>query len=132
MQAFYYMHSVPSREFLLSMVEAGPFTLSLELPEGGVFQIPRRGRVEVPVKVTFKEGVKAGAITLKPDTPPKGFRIQAPPVAAGKNETTVVITTLGQQINVGQTGTLILTGTMKAGKETISEFVPAIPFEITK
>ena len=43
-----------------------------------------------------------------------------------------MITTLGQQINVGQTGALIITATMRAGKETISGFVPAIPFQIVR
>jgi hypothetical protein len=131
MQAFYYMHNVPSREFLLAVVEAGPFTLSLELPEGGVLKIPHRGEVKLPVKATFKEGIK-GTVVLRPDTPPKGFRIKAAPIPAGQNETTIVITTLGQQINVGQAGALIITGTMRAGKETISGFVPAIPFEIVR
>jgi hypothetical protein len=132
MQAFYYMHNVPSREFLLSVVEAGPFKLRLQLPEEGVLKIPRRGRVEVPVTVVFKEGAAKGAIALKPDSPPKGFRIQATPIPAGKAETTIVITTLGQQINTGQTGTLIVTSSMRVGKETISGFVPAIPYEITR
>ena len=132
MQAFYYMHSVPSREFFLAVVEAGPFSLTPELPEGGVLKIKARGRAEVPVKATFKEGVQPGAITLKADAPPKGFRIQAPAIPAGKTETTVVITTIGQQVRVGQTGVLIITGTMKADKETISGFVPAIPFEIIR
>ncbi len=131
MQAFYYMHNVPSKEFLLAVVEAGPFTLSLELPEGGVLKIPRRGEVKVPVKATFKEGIK-GTIILRPDAPPKGFRIKAAPIPAGQNQTTITITTIGQQINVGQAGALIITGTMRARKQTISGFVPAIPFEIVR
>lgn len=131
MQAFYYMHNVPSKEFLLAVVEAGPFTLSLELPEGGVLKIPRRGAVKVPVKATFKEGIK-GTIILRPDAPPKGFRIKAAPIPAGQNQTTITITTIGQQVNLGQTGALIITGTMRSGKKTISGFVPAIPFEIVQ
>jgi hypothetical protein len=132
MQAFYYMHNVPSKEFLLAVVEAGPFTLALELPEGGVLKIPRRGEAKVPVKATFKEGVKPGPIALKADSPPRGFRIKVPPIPAKKDQTTIVITTIGQQVNVGQTGVLIITATMRAGKETISGFVPAIPFEIVR
>jgi hypothetical protein len=54
------------------------------------------------------------------------------PIPAGKNETTIVITTVGKQVNVGQSGALIVTGSMKMGKETISGFVPAIPFEIVR
>ena len=132
MQAFYYMHNVPSREFLLAVVEAGPFTLSLEMPEGGVLKIPRRGEAKVPVKVTFKEGIKPRAIALKADSPPRGFRTKVATIPAGKNQTTIVITTLGQQVNVGQTGALIITATMRVGKETISGFVPAIPFEVVR
>lgn len=132
MQAFYYMHNVPSREFLLAVVEAGPFTLSVDLPEGGVLKVPRRGEAKVPVKVTFKEGLKPGAVALKADSPPKGFRIKVAAIPAGKDQTEIVITTLGQQVNEGQTGALIFTATMRAGKETISGFVPAVPFEIVR
>jgi len=132
MQAFYYMHNVPSNEFLLAVVEAGPFKLALEMPEGGVLKIPRRGRVEVPVKAIFKEGVTPGPIAQKADAPPKGFRIQAPAIPADKKEGILTITTLGQQVVLGQTGTLIVTATMKVDKETISGFVPAIPYEITR
>lgn len=48
------------------------------------------------------------------------------------NQTTITITTIGQQVNLGQTGALIITGTMRSGKKTISGFVPAIPFEIVQ
>jgi len=132
MQAFYYMHNVPSKEFLLAVVEAGPFKLALEIPEGGILKIPARGEANIPVTAKFKEGVAAGAITLKVDAPPKGFRIQAPPIPAGKDQSTVKITTLGQQIRPGQTGTLILTATMKVEKENVPGFVPAIPYKITR
>jgi len=132
MQAFYYMHSVPSQDFLLTVVEAGPFTLSLDLPPGKVLEIPRRGEAKVTVKVAFKEGIEPAAVTLKAESPPKGFRVKTEPIPVGKNESTVTITTLGQEIRPGQSGTLILTGNMKRGKETVSGFVPAIPFEITK
>jgi hypothetical protein len=51
MQAFYYMHNVPTREMLLAILERGPFTLTLDLPPREVLKVPRSGRVEVAVKV---------------------------------------------------------------------------------
>jgi hypothetical protein len=84
------------------------------------------------VKVKFKEGVEPGPITLKAETPPKGFKVKTEPIPVGKDTATVTYTTIGLDIHTGQTGTLIVTGTMKKGKETMSGFVPAIPYEITK
>jgi hypothetical protein len=81
------------------------------------------------VKATFKEGVK-GVITLRPDSPPRGYQVEAPPIPAGQNQTTVTVTTIGQEIRAGQTGSLIITATMRAGNQTISGFVPVIPFEV--
>jgi hypothetical protein len=131
MQAFYYMHNVPSQEFLLQVVEAGPLMLSVEMPPGGVLKIPVRGEVKLPVKATLKGDLK-GTISLKPEAPPKGFRIQYTSIPAGQSETTVTITTIGQQVKVGQTGAIVISATMRAGKETISGFVPAIPYEVVR
>jgi hypothetical protein len=79
----------------------------------------------------LKEGV-SGAIALRVDAPPRGFRVQAPPIPAGGTETVITITTIGQQVTVGQTGALTFSGTLRAGRETIPGFVPAIPFEVVR
>jgi len=131
MQAFYYMHSAPSQEFLLAVVEAGPFSVELTLPEGGVVQVPRRGSVDVPARVKRKEGVN-GAISFRPDSPPKGIAVRAKPVPPEADTTTITITTRGQQVNVGQTGVLVLSGELRQGKTTSSGFVPGIPYEIVR
>ena len=67
MQAFYYMHNVPTREFLMAVLERGPFALSLGLPVGEVLKVPRSGRVEVVVKASFKEGVTPDVIKFTTD-----------------------------------------------------------------
>jgi hypothetical protein len=131
LQAFYYMHNVPSQEMLLAVIEKGPFTLTLDLPPREVLQIPRSGRVEFVVKVTYKEGVKPGVITLRPDRLPKEWQIDAPPIAADQTQTTVTITTFGNQaVFAGQRGNLIITASMKTGNATSVGFVPVIAYEI--
>jgi hypothetical protein len=131
MQAFYYMHLVPTQELVFSVVEAGPFTLKLDLPPGKILEIPRRGKATVAMKV--KRGPTAkGPVAFKPQSPPKGMRVQAPPIAADADETTISVVTQGQQIRPGQAGVLTLSGTMKIKGKPVSGFVPAIPYRIVK
>jgi hypothetical protein len=131
MQAFYYMHNVPTKEMLLAILERGQFTLTLDLPPRDVLKVPRSGRVEVVVKATFKEGVKPDVITLRPNTIPKEWQIEVPPIPAGETQTTVKITVFGNMaVFAGQRGTLIITATMKVGNATVYGFVPAIPYEV--
>ncbi|MFH1920161.1 MAG: hypothetical protein ABIP48_09790 [Planctomycetota bacterium] len=63
-QASYYMHNVPTREFLVAVLERGPFALSLDLPPGEALKLSRLGRAQLVVKASFKEGVKPDTITL--------------------------------------------------------------------
>ena len=131
MQAFYYMHNLPTKEMLLAILERGPFTLTLDLPPRDVLKVPRSGRVEVAVKATFKEGVKPGVITLRPDRVPKEWQIEVPPIPAGENQTTIKITVFGNvAVFAGQRGTLVITAIMKVGNSSIYGFVPAIPYEV--
>ena len=131
MQAFYYMHSVPTREFLLAVLERGEFTLALDMPPAEVLEVPARGRCELVVKASFKEGVTPDTITLKPSAIPKEWQIKAPPIPVGQTQCTITITTFGNRfLRAGQTGSLIITATMKVGKQTISGFVPVIPYEV--
>jgi len=131
MQAFYYMHSVPSREMLLAIVEKGPLTLTLDIPHGQALKIPRSGRAELGLKAIFREGVKPGIITLKVERIPREWQIEIPPIAVGETQTRMTITTFGNKaVFAGQRGILVMTATMKVGTTIISGFVPAIAYEI--
>jgi len=97
---------------------------SADRPGGGL----ARGRCQLVVKASFKEGVTPGDVTLRPSTIPKEWRIEAPPIPAGQNQSTITITVFGNKfVFPGQTGGLIITATMKSGNQTISGFVPVIP-----
>jgi hypothetical protein len=131
MQAFYFMHNVPSREMLLSIIEKGPFTLTLDLPPREVLKVPRSGRVELLVKAVFKQGVTPGEITLRPQRIPKEWQIEVPPIPAGEHQTKIRITVFGNMfVHAGQRGTLMVTANMRVGKANVFGFVPAIPYEV--
>jgi hypothetical protein len=131
MQAFYYMHNVPTREALLALVERGALAFTTDLQRGQSLKVPRSGRVELVIKASIKEGVKPGPITLRPDRTPREWTIEIPPIEEGKTETTVTITTFGNKaVFAGQRGTLVITATMKSGNAMIQGFVPAIPYEV--
>jgi hypothetical protein len=131
MQAFYYMHNVPTQEFVLSVLERGPFALTLDLPPREVFKVPRSGRTELVVRASFKEGVEPGEITLRPTTIPREWQIEVPPIPAGQNQTSVKITVFGNMYTFpGQRGTLLISASMRTGNQTVQGFVPAIPYEV--
>jgi hypothetical protein len=131
MQAFYYMHNIPSKEFSLAVIEQGPFTLTLDLPPREIVKVPRSGRVEVVVKATFKKGVKPGAIILKATKIPQEWRVETSPILPGQTQSTIVITTFGNKaVHAGQRGALVLTATMKTGKTSVFGFVPVIAYEV--
>ena len=78
MQAFYYMHSVPTKGLMLAIIERGPYTFTLDLPPRDVLKVPRSGKVEVKVKAAFREGIKPGEITLRPGPRSQGMADRDP------------------------------------------------------
>ncbi len=133
MQAFIYWHSVPSKEFALSVVPSAAYSLSAEVPSGpvleaGVLEVTQGGKVQVVVKAARQEGA-TGAIRLAADTPPRGITVKAATIAADKDEATVTLT-VTTQAPVGFRDNIILTGTLKVGKENVTRIAPAITIRV--
>jgi len=128
MQAFIYWHNVPSKEFLPSIVKPKPFALAIA--ENKVLEIPQGGQVEVPIKLVRKDKEKAkGAVSLKADTPPKGVTVKGGNIPPNKTDAVITITAL-KQVPVGFRDNVIIIGTMKAGKQSVTCVAPAIPIKV--
>ncbi|MHC4403770.1 MAG: hypothetical protein ACYTG0_29280 [Planctomycetota bacterium] len=128
MQAFYYWHDVPTDEFLMTVVKPTRYALSTSLGPAEILQIPRGGNTEVVVKVARREGSKE-QVRLAADTPPRGVTVRPANIATGKNEATVTITVTNQAA-IGLRDNVILTGTMRVGKNNVTAVAPAIPIEV--
>jgi hypothetical protein len=128
MQAFSITHSVPTKEFVVAVVDPVGFTLSLKLPPKEVLQVKQGGTVEVGVKATRKEGAK-DPITLAAVDAPAGITLKTPPIPAGKDEAVISIAVpkaapAGLRVNV------IVNGTTTVVKESVTRLAPAISLRI--
>ena len=136
MQAFSYTHRVPTRELLLAVVEPPPFTLSVVLPPGGIVDVPLGGEAQLAMKVVRADGVKVvrtktatGPIRLAADTPAKGLQVRGAAIPADKDEAVVTLIPT-RQAREGLTQNLILAGSLRAGKETLTVLCPAVTYRI--
>lgn len=128
MQAFIYWHNLPSKDFALSVVKSGSYALSADVPPGKVLEVSQGGNVKVVVKAARQEKAK-GPIRLTADAPPRGITVRPANIPANKDEATVTLTAT-KQAPVGLRQNIIITGTMKAGKATITRVAPAIPIKV--
>ena len=128
MQAFIYWHNLPTKDFLPSITEPGPCRLSSNVPATEVKQVPLGGSLPVKVTVRRKEGV-TGAIRLAADKPPRGITVKGATIAADANEATVTITA-ANPLKAGFQQNIIVTGTVKIGKDNVTCVAPAIPIEV--
>jgi len=115
-------------ELLLMVTDPVPLRVAAEMPEGRVVEIPRGGKAEVKLKVVRGEGA-SGPVKIEVDKPPKGLTARAPAVAPNQEETVLTITAQ-QALPAGFQENLIVKGSMKAGKETVAAFAPAIGVKI--
>lgn len=128
MQAFSLKQNVPTEEFLLAVIEPASFTLSVDVPPGEVLQVAQGSNVQVVVKAIRREGTK-GAIRLSADAPPRGISVRPAAIPANEDEATITLAAL-KQAPVGFRQNIIITGTLRVGKETITGVAPAIPIEV--
>ena len=123
MQAFIYHHLLPTQEFLLTVVEPGPFKLIPDLPEGYVrFGGGRTAFVVIKV-VRTKEA--KGPIRLTLQNAPKGVRMRNAFIPANQNEVKCEIR-YPNQLPATIRYNLIISGTMRVGKQTLTSITPAI------
>ncbi len=123
MQAFIYHHLLPTREFLLTVVEPGPFKLIPQMPEGYIRFAA--GRTAFVVVKAVRKPQARGAIRLTLQNPPKGVNMRGVVIPPGKDEAKAEIRYANQLPSTVRFN-LIIRGTMKAGKKTLTSITPAI------
>jgi hypothetical protein len=76
-----------------------------------------------------KQAAERGNISLKADTPPRGITVKAANIAADKNETTVTVA-VTNQAPVAFRHNVVLIASLRAGQDTFTGVVPAIPIKV--
>jgi hypothetical protein len=128
MQAFSYRHVVPTKEFVVAVIETSLFSLSTNAPPKDGLQIKQGAEAKVLIKAARKDGAKF-PITLAVVDAPAGIVVKTDPIPADKIEVPVTIT-VPKTAPVGWKVNVILNGTMSTGKETATRTAPAIPIKI--
>ena len=128
MQAFSINHTVPLKDFLIAVIEPPAFTLSLLPPPREVQQVRQGSQMRVVVKAFRKAGVK-GPISLTATALPAGITMPGATIPADKDEVAVTLA-VAKQAAVGLRQNIVLNGTLKTEKETITRIVPAIPLQV--
>jgi hypothetical protein len=127
MQAFSYRHVVPTKEFVVAVIETSLFGLSIDAPPKDGLPVKQGAEAKVLIKATRKDGAKF-PITLAVVDAPAGIAVKTDPIPADKNELPVTIS-VPKQAPAGWKVNVILSGTMSTGKESATRTAPAIPIK---
>jgi len=128
MQAFSYRHVVPTKEFVVAVLETSLFSLSTNGPPQDGLQVKQGAEAQVVVKAARKEGAKF-PINLAVVDAPAGITVKTDPIPADKDEVPITLS-VPKQAPAGWKVNVILNGTMSTGKETATRTAPAIPIKI--
>jgi hypothetical protein len=129
LQAFTLTQLVPSREFVLAVVDApASFALTLASPANGVMEVRRGGTAEIRAAVARRDGMKA-AVGLRALNVPPGITVRPAQVPPDQMEAVLVVAAT-QRAPLDVPLNLVLTGTHRAGKETTSRTLPAITVRV--
>ena len=123
-QAFIYHHLVPTQEFLLSVVAPGPFKLIPQMPPEGFIRFGAGRTAFLDVKVVRTPQAK-GPIRLTLHNPPKGVRMKGAAIRPNEDQAKVAIR-IPNQLPPTVRYNLIISGTMRVGKKTLTTITPAI------
>jgi hypothetical protein len=84
---------------------------------------------EAAKRVAAVKQAEKGNISLKTETPPRGITVKAASIPAGKKEATITVS-VTNQAPVGFRHNVVLTANLKAGQDTFTGTVPAIPLKV--
>jgi hypothetical protein len=132
-QAFSYKHILPTQELALAVVSESSsafsaFTLTLSGASTEPIEVVQGGQTEVRVHAVRPPGDPA-VITLRTSDLGPGLAVKLTPIEPADSDETVIVT-VNRNAPVGRLSNLILAGTTRAGKETLSRTLPAITVRV--
>ncbi|MBI9015877.1 MAG: PPC domain-containing protein [Phycisphaerae bacterium] len=127
MQAFLYRHLVETDELLIGRGKDVAFSFTHDFADV-VLEVPQGGQAEFAVKVNRTEQAKA-MISLAVETISKNVQVRKVSFAPDKNTATVVVA-VKKNIPVGYEENIVMTGSMKVGKNIVENVMPAIAVKV--
>lgn len=132
MQAFIYLHLLPTSDFLGSVVKPMPFSITHEIARDSIQRIQKTQGLSLKIKVNRTADFNLPVI-IALDGQPKGFRMKPVTVPAGESEATILIENpfprFNQQFNLIISGTARLPKKGKAKPKVYKVISPAIMVE---
>lgn len=130
MQAFSYIHLVPTKDLLLTVTEPPPISLSISNLSTNRSTLSLSNSLELTVKASRQEGLR-GPVVITALKPPAGILVKAVTIPPEKDEATVVVTiNTNKPPVVGFRQNLILQGILRQGKAGLAAIAPAIPITV--
>lgn len=130
MQAFSYIHLVPTKDLLLAVVEPSPVSLAVSNLSTNTYNLSLNTNVDLAVKATRKPGIR-GPIILTAMKPPAGIVVKPVTIPPDKDEAVVVISLSTNKPPLpGFRQNVIIQGILRTGKENLAAIAPAIPITV--
>ena len=137
MQAFYYYHLVPAKEWRVMVTKGGRFKTPWKLAADKTVKLPAGGTA--PVRITVPKGPYLSQVIFKLSDPPEGIGIVK--IVPEKDGIAIVLRADPAKVKPGFKGNLILNASVERKADAASKkkntpnrqdlgLLPAIPFEI--
>lgn len=129
MQAFAYIHILPTSQLFLAVVPGAAYTLEPDLAAGKALELRPESDTPLVVKVHRNPGVSA-PVNFTPARIANGvITTKSVQVAADKDEATIIVT-VSKDAKPGLRQNLIVSATMRVNGQTITRFARAIPIVV--
>jgi hypothetical protein len=128
MQAFSFTYNIPTKEFLMTIIPSDYFTLSVDLPPNQALEVKQDSEVSITVKAVRKPGGQGPIFVALAGAIP-GITGRAAPIPSDKDEVAFALT-VTNRVPIGSRQNIVIAGTMRVGRETVTRFTPAIPIKV--
>jgi hypothetical protein len=126
MQAFAYIHILPTSQLFLAVVPAAAFTLAPDLESGKALELKPESDTPVTIRVRRNKGAN-GAVSFTPVRIAGGAITTKSVQAAADKDEAIVTLTVSKDAKPGLRQDVIISGVMRANGQTITRFARAIP-----
>lgn len=126
MQAFAYTHILPTMQLFLAVIPGTAYTIAASVAEGKTLEVKPESDTPITVKVSRKEGVKAGVTITAVRLANGTISTKGVFVAPEKDQAEIVLN-VAKDAKVGLRQDMIISGLMRANNQSIVRFTPVIP-----
>jgi len=128
MQAFAYIHFMPTARLALSVLKPAAYSLESNAEPGKLLEVRQESETPIVIKVKRMPETK-GAVNLSAGRVANGITVKSIFLPGDKDEVTLNIS-VAADAKPGLLQNVIIMGVLKSGKETITRYLSAIPIKV--